>query len=70
MNILKIMAEKTQFELVILTMVTSNNEGTITQTFDYHFTRDKEKREIVSSKRYNYVNLGRLKGRKTHKLRF
>lgn len=38
-------------------MDTSSNEGTITEVYDYHLTRDKVSNEIVRSQSDGYVCL-------------
>ena len=42
------MANKTQFEVEVPTINTSSSEGMITNSFDYQFTRDKVKAEIIT----------------------
>ena len=58
MKILENMAEKTQFEVEVPTIDTSNNEGMITKTFAYHFIHDKVGKKIIPSQKGGYAGLG------------
>lgn len=51
------MVEKTQFKMEFPTMDTRTSERTITDISDYYLTRDKLKREIVSSQMDGYAGL-------------
>lgn len=58
MNDLETMVEKTQFEIRVPAIDTSNSEWTITQVSNYHLTNNNISKEIVSYQTYDYANLG------------
>lgn len=47
MNTLEIMENMAQFKTEVPAMNTSNNEGTITKSYDYYLACDKENKNIV-----------------------
>ncbi|XP_058756721.1 uncharacterized transporter C405.03c-like [Vicia villosa] len=46
-NLVKIITEKTQFELKFPTMDTSSSERTVIEIFDYHLTHDKHIKRLL-----------------------
>lgn len=52
------MAEKTQFEVYVLTIDTCSGERIITEAFDYYFSHNKVISEVVPSQRDYYADLG------------
>lgn len=58
MKLLKIMAKNAFYEVEVSATDTSNNEGAITKTCDYHLICDKVRSEFIPSQRYIYASLG------------
>lgn len=57
MNVAEIMIENTLFEVEVCARDTSSSEPNFIVTPNYHCTRDKIRRDIVSSQRYSYASL-------------